>query len=885
MPRRRFWLRSRSVPNRRWPVKPINSRAVSIFAVLASLTLAAPAASTDVGKNTVTLNEALRISILTPTLVRIEEKGPKGFEDRNTFLVVERSWPGAVFKVAETGGETRIRSDRFEVRVAKAAKSIEDVSIRDPVSGKLLWRGARPLPAQPVFPDPATPDPCWAVADSPRVVPPPWGACPPPDDARADSGWDLSNDAADVYVFVHGGDLKTWRQDFLKLTGRVPMPPLWAFGFWNSLYHPYTEQEALQAIDEYRAKDYPLDVFVVDTEWRKGGSGGYDVETNLFPNMARFIAAAHDRHAHIVFNDHPQPNGMKPLEPRMLRYRHDGLTGFLSMGLDAWWYDQNWFEIIDGPVDGIDRRVWGEYLYHSIMAQFRPGRRVMTMSMRSDHPASHRFPIWWTGDIPSTWEALRTGIADSVDGGLRLMPYISQDLGGFQSQPDDELYVRFLEYGSLSPITRVHGDRSEKIFRYPWRFGEEAARIVREYVQLRYRFLPTIYAAARRAYDDGTPVLRKLCLEWPALADARASDEYLLGDDLLVAPLCTMPGHEVVPAGVFAPKGLHGEYFANTGLTGMPAVVRTDSTIDFDWISRPPPGNLGANYFSVRWTGTLTPRVSGRHTISTISDDGIRVWLGGKLVIDHWAEHGSALDAADLALEAGESVPLRVEYWQKAGGAETRLLWSEPGAKAAPARSVWIPPGAWEDAWTGEIVSGPRQIEAACPLEKTPLYVRRGGILLMAPAMNFVKEKPWDVVTADVYPPEQGEVVRELYEDDGESLGYQRGECSRTKISVTVNPGRIAVRISPSEGAFAGQIEKRVWQVRVHLEPGVKIAAVLNDGKELSDKDFRVLNPAPADTRMVLKGWDDPPRSRAGDIVELSVTVNKGSGRVIEFKK
>lgn len=674
----------------------------------------------------------VRITALAPHLVRLEERGPQGFEDRPTFLVVEREWADPGVRVERQHATTHVITRHYEVVAPNDAASLAEVVVRSPATGKPFWVHSASLPARPSWPDPANPGWSWAVADSPRVVPPAWGACPPPDaylatddPHRGTSGWDLTNDAPDVYVFVHLGDLAVWRRDFLRLTGPIPLPPLWAFGFWHSLYYPYTDREALQTIDEYRARGFPLDVFVVDTDWRVGGSGGYEVEKKYYPDMPGFIREAHARHARLVFNDHPQPNGMSPIEPAMLTFRRDGLTKFLRMGLDAWWYDFNWVEIIPGPVDGIDKGVWGQKLYWDIASAFHPERRTMLMSMRSDHPASHRYPIWWTGDIPTTYEAMADGVRDSVSDGVKLTPYTNQDLGGHLGQPDDEQYVRWLQWGCLSPTTRIHGTRKEGLFRDPWRFGAEAAEIIRSYSRLRYRLLPVIYAAARRTYDEGLPVLRRLALEWPSHAAARADDQYLLGDDLLVAPITSA-----------APK------------------------------------------------------------------DG------------------------------------------------------------PASRSLWIPPGEWENLWTGEVVPGPRSVVATCALHEMPLFVRRGGVLLLAPEMAHTREKAWDPITVEAFVGGVGSVSRELYEDDGESLGYQNGQFRRTAVVMSAGAGIVKITLERCEGVWMAG-ERRTWRLRVHLRPGQRA--------ESCDRPYRVLAPAPSQSRIVLAGWGDPPRPGSGPVVEIEI--------------
>ena len=826
---------------------------LTIVLVELALILGAPlqgraAPSVEVGK--------VRIQLLSPTLVRLEERGPQGFEDRPTFLVVERNWPGTAFSREEEGGATIIRTKNYAVRVPTGGPSLGGVEVQS-ASGELLYRVEGALPARPRFPAPSDLAGAFVVADSPRVVPPAWGATPPPDGAAMPvnlvqtSGWELGNDAPDVYVFINAAGYAALRKEFLRLTGPIPLPPKFVLGFWNSRYHPYTEQEALGDIDRYRREGIPLDVFVVDTDWRVGGSGGYDVETRCFPDMARFLREAHSRHVKVMFNDHPQPNGMQPLEPKMLRFRWEGLTKLLGMGLDFWWFDRNWHDVIPGPTTGIATEEWGQRLYYDIEARFRPSERPLLMSMCSSQPSSHRYPIWWTGDIRSDWPSYRKAIADSVGYGVRLLPWVNEDLGGFVGDPDPEFYVRFLEYGCLSPVARVHCNRGR--IRYPWAFGEEAQTIVTDYIKLRYRLMPTLYAAARRAYDDGTPILRRCDLEWPAIPEAQDNSQYLLGDDLLVAPaLASKWGSEVpLPTDLLrtptGEPGLRAEYFANARLEGQPVLVRTDAILDFAWDASPGPG-LDKERFSVRWTGWLGPiPATGEARFVTVTDDGVRLWLDGKLIINNWTSHDVTTDRASAMLEAGKSYDVKLEYFQGGGGAVCRLAWIPPLPEepTGSSRSVWIPPGVWEDAWTGEQVSGPRKLDVVSPLWHTPMYMRRGGIVLLAPAVQYTGEKPWDPVTVEAFAGRgaQGRVVREFYEDDGSTTGYQKGECARTQIELAQpEPGRVALTIQAVNGDFHGRQKKRAWIVRIHLAPGEKAGTVTVDGKAV-----RVLGAEPAD--------------------------------------
>jgi chitodextrinase len=124
--------------------------------------------------------------------------------------------------------------------------------------------------------------------------------------------------------------------------------------------------------------------------------------------------------------------------------------------------------------------------------------------------------------------------------------------------------------------------------------------------------------------------------------------------------------------------GLSGQYFDSPDFSGAPVVSRLDPQVDFSWGMGSPAAAVGADDFTARWTGELEARFSEPYTLSTISDDGVRVWLDGKLLIDSWSEHSAKEDAALVELAAGRRYPLKIEYFELGGAATARLLWSSP---------------------------------------------------------------------------------------------------------------------------------------------------------------------------------------------------------------
>jgi beta-glucosidase len=119
--------------------------------------------------------------------------------------------------------------------------------------------------------------------------------------------------------------------------------------------------------------------------------------------------------------------------------------------------------------------------------------------------------------------------------------------------------------------------------------------------------------------------------------------------------------------------GLKGEYFSNRDLQGAPLVTRVDAVVDFDWGERGPSSALPVDNFSVRWTGMLTVPSSGRYTLLTMSDDGARLYLDDKLLIDDWNDHAAESREARVELVGGKEYSLRIEYYEHGGGAIMRF--------------------------------------------------------------------------------------------------------------------------------------------------------------------------------------------------------------------
>jgi hypothetical protein len=130
-------------------------------------------------------------------------------------------------------------------------------------------------------------------------------------------------------------------------------------------------------------------------------------------------------------------------------------------------------------------------------------------------------------------------------------------------------------------------------------------------------------------------------------------------------------------------QGLLGQYFSNATLSGSPALTRTEA-VNYDWGTSAPAASMPVDAFSARWTGRVFASKDGNYTFQTTSDDGVRLWIDGTLVIDNWTTHASTTNSSlPISLKAGFYYELKLEYFESQAGAVAKLAWITPGVTSA----------------------------------------------------------------------------------------------------------------------------------------------------------------------------------------------------------
>ena len=516
-----------------------------------------------------------RITVLTEGLVRLEQDRDGVFEDRASQTVVDRAFPPVEFAVTETDDRLTIHTSRLQLVYDKQPFRTE--GLRVTATGRLgqgrnVWRFGLPTAGNLGGTARTLDEADGAVALEPGILSRHGIAVH--DDSRtvlltADGGIAPRRPGTlDLYVFAHGRDHRAALRDFHRLAGPQPLLPRFALGNWWSRYHRYSAESYLALMDRFAAAGVPLSVAVVDMDWHlvdidpRHGTGwtGYTWNRELFPDPPAFLAALHERGLAVTLNVHPaegvhaheeryaqmarrmgvdparsQPIEFDPADPAFLEAYLEELHHPLEAeGVDFWWLD--WQQGGVTRIPGLDP-LW-LLNHHHFLDSGRAGGRPMTFS-RYAGVGSHRYPIGFSGDTHTTWATLEfqpyfTATAANVGYG-----WWSHDIGGHCSGvKDDELMVRWTQFGVFSPITRLHCNESPFNSREPWRYGAQAERIVTRFLALRHRLVPYLYTMNRRAHVDGAPLVSPMYYDHPDEPAAyTVPNQYLFGDRLLVAPI------------------------------------------------------------------------------------------------------------------------------------------------------------------------------------------------------------------------------------------------------------------------------------------------------------------------------------------------------------
>jgi len=514
-------------------------------------------------------------------------------------------------------------------------------------------------------------------------------------------------------------------------------------------------------------------------------------------------------------------------------------------GWDAWWLDATepelggkWGEMRNlQTAAGPGYAVYNAYPLMTTTAVYegqkarKPEVRPLILTRSAYAGQQRNGAVAWSGDIRGSWEVFKRQIPAGLNFVASGIPYWNTDTGGFfGGDPNDpeyrELFTRWFQFSTFCPMLRIHGTGPHKPL---WAFGDETFKTLLTFDNLRYRLLPYIYSTSWQVTSNGASMMRPLLVDYHDDPNTYPiGDQYLFGPGLMVCPVTEPIGGSmaVVPAASLidsngTPGGLSAIYYQGQNFEKEVA-RRVDAAIDFNWdkVKRegvgansrtdPIPG-LAMDSFSARWEGFVQTHQAGKYTFRLSADDGMRLWLDGKLVIEDWKSRKVATHTVTLDLPADTRVPIKVEYFQDTHAAIIDLRW-QPPAGAQPqqfTRKAYLPAGQWFDFWTGESVSGGKTVDAAAPIERLPLFVKAGTILPMGPAVQYAGEQPDAPLELRVYRGADGTFT--LYDDAGDGYGYEKGE--HATIPLSWDDKAATLTIGARVGSYPGMPAAREFRV------------------------------------------------------------------------
>ncbi|MGH8111926.1 MAG: TIM-barrel domain-containing protein [Rhodanobacteraceae bacterium] len=297
----------------------------------------------------------------------------------------------------------------------------------------------------------------------------------------------------------------------------------------------------------------------------------------------------------------------------------------LNQGVSFWWVDGG-----SGAADmpGLNPQLWTNRVFYDY-TQKETGRRGFILA-RYGGWGSERYPAYFTGDTYSEWPVLAYEVAYMVRGGNVLIPYMSDDIGGFHGgKIDFDLYARWVEFGAFSPLLRLHSaheNPKQGNRRMPWTYGERGMALARKYFILHTQLIPYMYTYAWIAHEQSLPILRPLYLQTPDSEESyQHPREYYFGSEMLVAPVLDAGGERTVwlPPGrwidFFSGKRYEGggSFTAHYATDQTPVFVRDGAIVpeqpaDFPWSNAKPLDHLIVNVYG-----------SGQGAFDLYEDDGV----------------------------------------------------------------------------------------------------------------------------------------------------------------------------------------------------------------------------------------------------------------------
>ena len=532
-----------------------------------------------------------RFSVITEHLIRFEWMTKGVFCDEPTLFAVNRAYDGCPVSIEQTEKEVKIRTSAIRICYHNdGSDGFTAENLYGDIYGVPWYYGKKN--EENLGGTLSTLDGVegFRKVDDGLLARDGWFVLDDKNNALLENGWlkkSLVSRVTDSYLFGYGHDYKTALKTLFYVSGKAALPRKCVFGAWYSRWWAYTDEEILGIVDEYEANGFPLDIMVLDMDWHhhdwtyrgteeckkykaKTGYGhatnlgwtGYSWNHRLIKNPTDLLKKLHEKGITVTLNDHPH-DGVRSHEERYAEFMRalglppesgielefdagdkrymqaffDSVHSHIEKdGVDFWWVD--WQQDHLKPfIKGTALRhlPWLNYLYYHHTEN--DGKRGISFS-RWGGFGDHKHPICFSGDTKAAWEVLQFEIPFTATSSNVGLFYWGHDTGGFYGEPNPEMYVRWTQFAGFSACLRAHSERNAKLDRRPWKWGEKESDAMRKIYHLRSRLMPYIYSLAYDGYENASPMIAPMYLEYPETEDAyRNPQEYRFGAAFICAPV------------------------------------------------------------------------------------------------------------------------------------------------------------------------------------------------------------------------------------------------------------------------------------------------------------------------------------------------------------
>lgn len=514
-------------------------------------------------ENSIIKGEKYRITVLSDSLIRLEYNEEGKFNDKLTQLALNRNFPAFEFEKKEDKKYLEIVTKNFRLSYVKE-KPFKGSLINkfcnlkvESIDGEKSWYFGKPdirnLSAPKGLSDKKskfenvkglyTDNGMVCLDDSTSLQ------------LQENGEYVKIDKTIDLYLFVYNDNFLNCLKDYYTLSGYPPLMPRYAFGNWWSRNITYDDELLKKAIDDFQYNEIPISVLLLNN-WSKSDKDkkinssfsfnekfvnptrlieyvnniGIRVGLNINPSLG--IQSIENYYEKVKEYITPDEKGLIPFNMFDSKYVDIYLKMMIhpldNMGVDFYW--------IDAKMDEKDLFLLNHYHYYDTVRDFK--KRPMLLTGHTGI-SNHRVPAIYAGKSIVNWKSLKLSAYQIVSSTNMGNNFISHDIGGYyKGTEDNELYIRFVQLGTFSPILKFGSDNGKYYKREPWRWSVKTYTIAKQYLQLRHKLIPYLYNESYIYHKEGISLIKPLYYSKKEMYDDELfRNEYYFGSQMFVAPI------------------------------------------------------------------------------------------------------------------------------------------------------------------------------------------------------------------------------------------------------------------------------------------------------------------------------------------------------------